>query len=732
MSTLEKIKSGLNLFVNSYYCPAFFGVLAAISYSVNIFYPLVIFFLIFSCISVAWLKNVRGVVMPLILINIMGGFGFNFARPQMIVFLILVGAFAACAVYYLYCAFRTTQKFKMGTMFWGFIFAFAALLLSGCAYAPYQAIYGQKLIIWLAYFAALFVVYVGFTNFGAVNADSISYKGQIEPKYNYENKFIKSVSPLNYIMASLIAIGAAVSIGIILQLVGTHSISAIFSKVIRINNRSINSYAGFLSLAMIALVYFATHSKLNGLYLLAVVYFSIVLLFTYCRGVILFTIIVMIIVLAYSFAKSTKKKYYLASLIALLVFAVAAILVTYFKVPEMYEHFKRLGLSGNGRNDLYNRAWNLFKANAAFGIGFYGDPSLEFRTDKWCFHCTPLQLLTCGGVIGTLLLSVWFIQKYYVFYKNRSEGNMFLLAAVVLFAMHGIIDVVAFSFDKVLLVVLLCAFAEISGRSGRPVFKKEYNPNAPEKRFYRDFAKRILDFCIALFGLIVASPFLAVIALISRVKIGKPVLFAQPRPGKNCKVFVFYKFRSMKNAVDKNGNFLPDEQRITKWGKILRKTSLDELPQLWNILKGDMSIVGPRPRMVKDMVFYSNDVLNYYSVRPGLTGFDQVNGRNKNSWEKIFELDREYAEKCSFWLDVKLFFLTFVAVFRGKGSEAGSATSQREYWYSDYLLKTNKIDNAQYAAGLKLAKQIEAQTLSGTGVNIKEQRKEMSANGTKE
>ena len=242
-----------------------------------------------------------------------------------------------------------------------------------------------------------------------------------------------------------------------------------------------------------------------------------------------------------------------------------------------------------------------------------------------------------------------------------------------------------------------------------------------KRKLYRDGLKRCFDFCLAFWGLFFLWPVLAIIAIVSRIKIGAPVIFSQPRPGKNCKVFMLYKFRSMKNAFDKKGNPLPDEERITKWGKFLRKTSLDELPQLWNILKGDMSVVGPRPRMIKDMVFYSDEVMAAYSVRPGLTGFDQVDGRNSNSWEKIFELDKKYAQECNFALDCKLFFKTFAAVFKSKASESGSATSEREYWYSDYLLKQKKIGEDQYSKGIELAKAIEKTKFDGKSVNVREE-----------
>ena len=425
------------------------------------------------------------------------------------------------------------------------------------------------------------------------------------------------------------------------------------------------------------------------------------------------------LVLVYSFVKSDYKKTYLISIIIFLLCVLVAFIVTYFTAHSLYERFDVLGFSANGRNYWYSLAISMFKDNLAFGIGFFGDPNLSFGTDKWCFHSTPLQLRACGGIIGTILILPFFVQKYYLFYKNRSESNMFFLAMVIFFALHGLIDITAFSFDKVLMILIICAFAESAGRTGGPVWKKEYILDEKEPSFYKKYGKRILDFSIASIALLVFSPLLAIIAIISRVKIGKPVIFVQPRPGKDCKVFKFYKFRSMKNSIDKKGNPLPDEQRITKWGSFLRKSSLDELPQLWNIIKGDMSIVGPRPRMVKDVIFYSKDVKNIYSVRPGMTGLDQVTGRNINSWERIFELDKQYAEKCSFWLDVKIFFMTFIVLFRNRGSAVGSATSKREYWYSDYLLKNKKIEKKEYDKGIDLARKIEQITLTGQSVDMK-------------
>ncbi|MBQ8615756.1 MAG: sugar transferase, partial [Clostridia bacterium] len=181
-----------------------------------------------------------------------------------------------------------------------------------------------------------------------------------------------------------------------------------------------------------------------------------------------------------------------------------------------------------------------------------------------------------------------------------------------------------------------------------------------KRGIYERFVKRSIDFLIALIAIIITSPIMLIVSLLSLCFIGTPVIFAQYRPGKDGKIFKFYKFRSMSNKKDKNGNLLPDSERITKFGKFLRKTSLDELPQLFNILKGDMSIVGPRPRLVKDMIFYDEEVLKAYSVRPGLTGPAQVYDRNSElSWESVFKRDLEYANNVTFKNDLKLFFGTF-------------------------------------------------------------------------
>lgn len=201
--------------------------------------------------------------------------------------------------------------------------------------------------------------------------------------------------------------------------------------------------------------------------------------------------------------------------------------------------------------------------------------------------------------------------------------------------------------------------------------------NSGNKKF-RHIVKRIFDFTASLCGLILLSPILIVVALLIRLNLGSPIFFTQDRVGKNNKVFKMIKFRSMKDGVDKNGNLLPDEMRLTKFGKILRSTSLDELPELINVLKGDMSLIGPRPLLVDYLPLYNENQVRRHNVLPGLTGWAQINGRNSLSWNEKFNLDIWYVDNWSLTLDIKIFFLTIYKVFKREGiSQDGNVTMER-------------------------------------------------------
>lgn len=190
--------------------------------------------------------------------------------------------------------------------------------------------------------------------------------------------------------------------------------------------------------------------------------------------------------------------------------------------------------------------------------------------------------------------------------------------------------------------------------------------------------KRVLEFIIAFIGLILASPILLVVAILVKTKLGSPILFRQQRVGLNGEIFEMVKFRTMKDATDLEGNPLPDEERLTKFGQLLRKTSLDELPELWNVLKGDMSLVGPRPLLVEYLPLYSKEQMKRHNVRPGITGYAQVNGRNNISWTKKFELDVYYVENFSLWLDIKILFQTVAKVLgQADINQEGNVTMEK-------------------------------------------------------
>ena len=196
---------------------------------------------------------------------------------------------------------------------------------------------------------------------------------------------------------------------------------------------------------------------------------------------------------------------------------------------------------------------------------------------------------------------------------------------------------------------------------------------------YRKYIKRLLDIIISLCGIIVLSPVYMLLAILVRLRLGTPVIFKQDRPGKDEKVFQLYKFRSMTDERDKNGNLLPDEVRLTPFGKKLRSSSLDELPELFNILKGDMSLIGPRPLVVRYLPRYNASQRHRHDVRPGLTGLAQINGRNAITWEKKFEYDVEYVNKLSFALDVRIFMGTVRAVLKREGISGENSATMEEF-----------------------------------------------------
>lgn len=201
--------------------------------------------------------------------------------------------------------------------------------------------------------------------------------------------------------------------------------------------------------------------------------------------------------------------------------------------------------------------------------------------------------------------------------------------------------------------------------------------------FYTKIVKRFLDVGISILIILGLSWLMLIIALLVRINLGSPVIFTQERPGKDGKIFKLYKFRSMSNEKDANGDLLPDSERLNVFGKILRSTSMDELPEVFNILKGDMSIIGPRPLLVKYLNYYNPCEMRRHIVRPGMTGLAQISGRNQLSWKERFEKDLEYVDNVSFTMDMKIFFRTLKKIFMRDGIEFVGVENIMDYFSSN-------------------------------------------------
>lgn len=234
---------------------------------------------------------------------------------------------------------------------------------------------------------------------------------------------------------------------------------------------------------------------------------------------------------------------------------------------------------------------------------------------------------------------------------------------------------------------------ESDKRHENPGGRKVMTPH--RKGFYEKYIKRPQDFCCALLAILAFWWLYIIVAVLVKIKLGSPVIFKQKRPGLNERIFSLYKFRTMTNEKDEKGDLLPDEIRLTKFGRWLRSTSLDELPEVINILKGDMSVIGPRPQLVRDMVFMTQEQRQRHLVRPGLSGLAQVSGRNAISWEDKLDYDLQYIEHITFLGDMKLIFQTVVKAFvKQEGiTEDDMATAVD---FGDYLLQKGKVNKGEY------------------------------------
>lgn len=222
--------------------------------------------------------------------------------------------------------------------------------------------------------------------------------------------------------------------------------------------------------------------------------------------------------------------------------------------------------------------------------------------------------------------------------------------------------------------------------------------------WYQKYVKRLIDIVLSFGAIVILSPIILLTAFMVRINIGSPVIFKQQRPGENEKIFMMYKFRSMTDKRGADGKLLPDEARLTRFGKKLRASSLDELPELFNILKGDMSIVGPRPQLVRDMVFMSDEQRKRHTVKQGLTGLAQVSGRNDITWEKKLKLDIQYIENVSFCRDFMIIMKTIEKVLKREGICSGEMATAEDY--GDYLLRTGRITADEYDEKMMLARSL--------------------------
>lgn len=225
---------------------------------------------------------------------------------------------------------------------------------------------------------------------------------------------------------------------------------------------------------------------------------------------------------------------------------------------------------------------------------------------------------------------------------------------------------------------------------------------------YKNFFKRIIDFLCALLAILCLSPILVLLIVLGAIKMKGNPFFCQPRPGKDERIFKLVKFRTMTNEKDVDGNLLPDDVRLNGYGRFLRSTSLDELPELFNILKGDMAVIGPRPQLVRDMVFMTPQQRKRHTVRQGLSGLAQISGRNAISWEAKIDYDLQYIEKITFFGDVKIILKTLVKAFI-KRSDITEENCDTATDLGDYLLASGRISQSEYDEGQKLAKKLIAE-----------------------
>ncbi len=634
--------------------------------------------------------------------------------PKLIVLITLVVVMVGCAVYHFAVVHeKSNKKITSSSLFVGFLLASVAGFLGGIGYE------GQTFTLALI-----------------AGGCGLAFLGLYLLLYKCTDERSKDT-----VVKSIVALG----IIIVLEMAVHFYRQEDFLKTIVLKEMSLgwaitNSVAVVLAMGIPMCFYLASKHKFQlGYTSLATIFLSFIFL-TNCRSMMVAGVVVYILCVLIGFVKLNWWQLLLCLLIAMGL----ASLAYYTIFEEIFHQFTTLGFSGNGREKIYSRYFQKFTENKIFGMGFYTDS--EFASDGMVrAHNTALQILASTGIVGMMLFIPYYIQRFTTMLTKISWFKVFVWISYFAYAVYGFVDCGFISSYKLIMIYLLL-FAlecdsiyqgedkkmneneklevdekeevtlneeeltavkeEVSNSEVAEVKEEPAKKKKTRKHWlYRHFFKRFFDMLLSGIALIILSPVFLVLSIIVRIKHGSPVLFKQPRPGKNNKLFMFAKYRSMTNARDESGALLPDDQRITKFGKMLRKTSLDELPQLWNIFKGDMSIVGPRPKLVQDMVFYNDEQNRRSEVRPGLTGLAQANGRNLNSWKETFEYDIYYVENCSLWLDIKIIFKTAIKIVKKPEITDTNATAD-EYHFGKHLLKNEIITQEEYDAKIEEAKKL--------------------------
>lgn len=655
---------------------------------------------VFACLILITQKDLKSLISVVTFLNFLPYYnmGQDMTTGHIVGIVAVALPFIICLVYYLVLHFGVEKnKFKLGRLFWALLIVAVVSLLAGVGSSTYDMGYTWYV---LGFFVAMFAGY-----FLLVNTTGEDAK--------------------EYICQMFVFMG----ILFIMQEIATYAqsgdiVSAFHNKTLLTGWGMSNSVASMMAMVLPFYVYFAI-KKQPYIYIPLTFLMYIAILFTFSRGNILFVTILLPVILIFGFIKTKNKLgYTISTLVSVCVIFVAYMLLE-AKIEEWFGVVTDLGFSDNGRYALWEYAWKDFSENKIFGAGFYGEDGVELFGDLKKFHSTVFQVLGSAGIVGATGFLVHYILRYKEMFTKISTYKIIALLSLATYELYGLIDINILRYYESIMLLLIFVMAEKETSNsadylfkGRLLKKGEIKMENPKEQtqekqkrkkqkhwLYRHFFKRLFDILLSGLALIVLSPVLLVLSIIVRIKHGSPVLFKQPRPGKNNKLFKFCKFRSMTNARGEDGALLPDDQRITKFGKMLRKTSLDELPQLWNIFKGDMSIVGPRPKLVQDLVFYNDEQNRRSEVRPGLTGLAQANGRNLNSWKETFEYDLYYVENCSLWLDIKIIFKTAMKIIKKSEITDTNATAD-DYHFGKHLLNHGEITQEEYDEKIELAKKI--------------------------